>query len=104
MNNARKEKRAWWANHIKAWKASGKTQSGYCRQHQIKPHQLIYWKQVFETGSEQVPASSGFIPVQVASSQPRSQGLTVRLSNGVCVEGIQTDNLTITQTLIEWLT
>ncbi len=103
MNNTRKEKRAWWANHIKDWKASGKTQSSYCRQHRTKPHQLIYWRQVFAPQSEQAPASSGFIPVQVAPSQPRSQGLTVRLSNGVCVEGVQASNLAVTRELIEWL-
>jgi len=103
MNNTRKEKRAWWANHIKDWKASGKTQSSYCRQHHIKPHQLTDWKQVFEPEAEQTSISNGFVPVQVTASPLPACGLTVRLSGGVCIEGIQADNLAITRKLVEWL-
>jgi len=30
--------------HIKAWQASGKSQTSYCKQHGIIPHQFIYYK------------------------------------------------------------
>lgn len=103
MSHTREEKRAYWANHVKAWKESGETQRNYCLQQHLKPHQLTYWKQVFEPHSEPMPTATGFIPVQVASSPSQAQGLTVRLRGGVCIEGVHAGNLTATRALIEWL-
>lgn len=103
MTNTREEKRTYWAKHIKQWRASGETQSSYCRHHQLKPHQMIYWRQLFEVQpkKERAPRASGFISVQVVD--PPTQGLTVRFPCGVYIEGVHSSNLDIARALIGWL-
>jgi len=103
MSSTREEKRVYWASHVKEWKASGETQSGYCRRHRLKAYQLTYWKHVLESNSstDQTPTCSGFVAVQVANPQP--QGLTIRLPNGLRLEGVHAENLTLARDLIGWL-
>jgi len=38
------QKRTYWKQHIEGWKQTGLTQSEYCRRHNLKHHQLVYWK------------------------------------------------------------
>lgn len=38
------EKRRFWEQQIQQWKDSGLTQIEFCRLHNLKPHQLTYWK------------------------------------------------------------
>ncbi len=105
MTNKLTEKRDYWANHVKAWKASGETQSSYCRRHQLKPHQMTYWKSIFENDTQTAQAdarlSNGFVSVQMAA-RPIPQGLTIRLPNGLQLEGVHIDNLTLIQEIIGW--
>lgn len=41
------EKRRFWKAHIDAWQTGSHKQSQYCRDHQLKPHRFIYWKNKF---------------------------------------------------------
>ena len=41
------QKRSYWKQHIDSWKETGLTQVEYCRQHNLKHHQLVYWKKRF---------------------------------------------------------
>lgn len=101
MADTRAKKRAYWANHVGAWKVSGQTQSGYCRQHSLKPHQLTYWVRVFKDEPEAVPVTPArFVPVQLAS--PGSHGLTLHLSNGLRLEGIHAGNLSVVREIVGW--
>ncbi|MCP4607538.1 MAG: hypothetical protein GY845_02320 [Planctomycetes bacterium] len=63
-----KQKRAYWKQHIESWRSSGMTQSAYCRHHELKSHQFVYWKKRF------VQTDSGitFVPVKIrrSSSSP----------------------------------
>lgn len=65
------QKRALWKQHIESWQSSGLTQSAYCRQHELKVHQLVYWKKRF------VQTDSGitFVPLKIRHSQPPSAGM-----------------------------
>jgi len=38
------EKRRFWEQQIQQWKDSDLTQIEFCRLHNLKPHQLTYWK------------------------------------------------------------
>ena len=52
------QKRNYWKHHIDSWQGSGLTQVQYCRQHNLKHHQLVYWKKRFlktETDVSLVP-------------------------------------------------
>ena len=52
------QKRSYWKQHIGSWQETGLTQTEYCRQHNLKHHQLVYWKKRFlktETNVSFVP-------------------------------------------------
>jgi hypothetical protein len=52
------QKRSYWKQHIDSWQVTGLTQAEYCRRHNLKHHQLVYWKKRFshtETGVSFVP-------------------------------------------------
>jgi len=42
-----KQKRTYWKQHIDDWQQTGLTQTEYCRRHNLKHHQLVYWKKRF---------------------------------------------------------
>ena len=41
------QKRTYWKQHIESWQETGLTQTEYCRRHNLKHHQLVYWKKRF---------------------------------------------------------
>jgi hypothetical protein len=41
------QKRIYWKHHIDSWQETGLTQAEYCRRHNLKHHQLVYWKKRF---------------------------------------------------------
>ena len=41
------QKRTYWKQHIDSWQETGLSQTEYCRQHNLKHHQLVYWKKRF---------------------------------------------------------
>jgi len=52
------QKRSYWKQHIDSWQQTDLTQVEYCRQHNLKHHQLVYWKKRFlktETNVSFVP-------------------------------------------------
>jgi hypothetical protein len=52
------QKRIYWKQHIDSWQETGLSQAEYCRRHNLKDHQLTYWKKRFlktETGVSFVP-------------------------------------------------
>ena len=59
------QKRTYWKQHIDSWQEAGLTQTEYCRRHNLKHHQLVYWKKRFlkiETGVSFVPVKLGDLP------------------------------------------
>ena len=52
------QKRTYWKQHIDSWQETGLSQTEYCRRHNLKHHQLVYWKKRFlkaATGVSFVP-------------------------------------------------
>jgi hypothetical protein len=41
------QKRTYWKQHIDHWQQTDLTQVEYCRRHNLKHHQLVYWKKRF---------------------------------------------------------
>ena len=37
-----------WEQHIRNWRESGLAQSEYCRRHNLREHQLTFWKRKFQ--------------------------------------------------------
>jgi len=100
------EKHDYWTRHVKQYMSSGKTQRDYCDQHQLKLHQLVYWKRVLmdqfeDTNTDR--ATNGFVAVQLTQPLDRAaEQLIIELPNGVRIKGVHANNLTIIQDIIRW--
>ena len=55
------QKRSYWRKHIDSWQQTGLTQAEYCRQHNLKHHQLVYWRKRFLKTETDV----SFVPLQL---------------------------------------
>ena len=55
------QKRIYWKHHIDSWQETGLTQAEYCRRHNLKHHQLVYWKKRFLKTETDV----SFVPVKL---------------------------------------
>ena len=54
------QKRSYWRQHIDSWQQTGLTQVEYCRQHNLKHHQLVYWKKRYSNTQTEV----SFVPLR----------------------------------------
>ena len=55
------QKRSFWKQHIDSWQQTGLTQTEYCRRHNLKHHQLVYWRKRFLKTETDV----SFVPLQL---------------------------------------
>jgi len=74
------QKRSFWKQHIESWRESGLAQNAYCLRHDLKPHQLTYWKKRF-CGKE---AGVFFVPLQLIN--PCSDSLCLVIHDHFKVE------------------
>ena len=97
----------YWVKHIEAWQTTGLSQAKYCREHQLKPHQLSYYKCQFIKQKKLSSAQeSGFIQLPVfgnSTSTPTSSTLSLHLSEHQSIEGITGDNIHLIKSLLEYL-
>jgi len=56
-----KQKRTYWKQHIDSWQETGLSQAEYCRRHNLKHHQLVYWKKRFLKTETEV----SFVPLKL---------------------------------------
>lgn len=78
------QKRKFWENHIKQWKASGESQRAYCIKHDLIINRFYDWKhRITATNKCQV----SFLPVALTESVS-SNHLSVRIHtpNGFTIE------------------
>ena len=77
--------RAYWLEQVKAWEASGGTQSDYCRKHQLSERLFSLWKNKFtkEQHSSEV-SSTDFLPVITTPEKTtRVEYIGIILPNGI---------------------
>ena len=55
------QKRTYWKQHIDSWQEMGLTLAEYCRRHNLKHHQLVYWKKRFLKTEAEV----SFVPLKL---------------------------------------
>lgn len=72
-------KEDFWQQHIAAWKKSGLSQQAFCQQHDIKPHNLHYWRKRLAASVDQPKA---LIPINVI----RSANARLQLGSQVSIE------------------
>ena len=82
------QKRSYWKQHIDSWQETGLTQAEYCRRHNLKHHQLVYWKKRFLRTETDVT----FVPLKLDDllmdrpPQPDRQSLCLEINNRFKVE------------------
>ena len=80
-------KTRYWQEHVEQWQSSGLSQKAYCQQHDLKPHNLSYWKNKLDCQRE-AKATGGFVAVALESTSTiLPQGLSLHLSNGCRIDG-----------------
>jgi len=83
------QKRRYWRTHISSWRASRVSQAEYCRRHELKFHQFVYWRRKFtpkpsgpislvQVSAAAVERATGFVPPPAA--------LRVALAPDLCIE------------------
>jgi hypothetical protein len=83
------QKRRDWNVHITGWQTSRLSQTEYCRRHELKFHQFVYWRRKFAP-KPNPPLSLVQVPVATVArascyfSQPAT--LRVSLAPDVCIE------------------
>ncbi len=83
------QKRRDWNAHITSWQASRLSQTEYCRRHELKFHQFVYWRRKYIPKATdpislvQVPAAA---VARVAGYSLRSSALRVALAPDLCIE------------------
>ena len=81
------QKRTYWKQHIESWQETGLTQAEYCRRHNLKHYQLVYWKKRFLKSETDV----SFVPLHLKdlldiASQPDSASLCLVIDNHFKIE------------------
>ena len=81
------QKRAYWRQHIDSFQQTGLTQAEYCRRHNLKHHQLVYWKKRFLKTETDV----SFVPLKLEDlldmpSGPEHASLTLVIDNQFKIE------------------
>lgn len=96
-----------WFNHIKQWKVSGLSQNSYCKEHDLKPHNLSYHKckQARNQDNTQLstPISTGFIELAVSPTLTLPEPLILHFCDGVQLTGLAENNLELVKQLAEVL-
>jgi hypothetical protein len=83
------QKRQYWNTHIADWQSSRLSQTEYCRRHELRFHQFVYWRRRFAPQTA-MPISLVQVP---AAAVARASGyfstpaaLRVALAPDVCIE------------------
>ncbi len=82
-------KRRDWNTHITGWQTSRLSQTEYCRRHELKFHQFVYWRRKF-VPTPAIPISLVQVPAtavaQAAGYGSRSSALRVALAPDLSIE------------------
>ena len=90
-----------WGDHLQQWKKSGLSQAAYCRQQQLCQQKFSYQKRKSMALCIIDPVvSSGFSHVQITDAPLSDLGLSLRLNDDLCIEGITESNLLLVQPLL----
>lgn len=101
-------RQAFWQRHVTQWGTTELSKAAYCQQHALTYHQMVYWCTKLQSTGETGTPSGGFVavtvpPSSVGSSSISDSGLSIRLPNGVTIEGIDDRSVELVGRLIAQL-
>ena len=95
---------AFWQRHMSQWRESGLSKAAYCQQYSLVYHQMVYWcSKEAKDPNDTKGASSDFIAVNVTSAVSAPYALSIRLPNGIRIEGVNECSVSLIGRLIEQL-
>ena len=90
--------------HLEQWKASGSTQTAYCRQHRIAIHNFSYYKKKLGYGIVHSDRGGNqLIPIEVLPEPCRRESIRISHDNGFSLEIYPTANLAEIKPVLELL-
>ena len=96
-----------WQRHVTQWRESGLTKMAYCQQFSLVYHQMVYWctkaAKTANVNNDENHAPNNFVAVAVASPIDEPAGLLLRLPNGIVIEGIDEQSVSLVGKLVEQL-
>jgi len=69
------EKRRYWEHHIQSWRASGLSQTGYQRKHNLPQWQFVYWKKKLDRAVLSNEVS--LVPISLPQAMPAASLILV---------------------------
>jgi hypothetical protein len=103
-NQKPRQDEQFWRDHVSQWRDSGLKQSAYCKQHELSPHSISYYKRKFSEGPDPVRRKpAGFAKVQVKTEAASCDPLTLHFANGVRLSGIAEHNVSVVKQLAQVL-
>ena len=99
----RQQAKSFWSNHLVQWQSTGLSQTAYCRQHDLCQQKFSYRKRQSHFSKQAVNSSAGFVQVQVntlVQSSASDVGLSIRVNDDLCIEGITENNLVLIPQLL----
>ncbi len=96
-------RQVFWQRHVNQWRDSGLSKKAYARQHSLAYQQMVYWCSKDEKKvEEKKQAPNNFVAVSVTSATV-SSGLSIRLPNGITIEGIDQHSIPLVGSLVKQL-
>ncbi|MCG7881682.1 MAG: IS66 family insertion sequence element accessory protein TnpB [Candidatus Thiodiazotropha endolucinida] len=90
----------YWQEQIRAWQTFGQSQRAYCQANDLNYLRFGYWLRKFRQQAEwSEPTRSGFVPVTRAATATPG-GLALVLPNGIELRGVNHDNLSLVEQLL----
>lgn len=91
-----------WHEQIHQWQASGLSGAQFCRDHALNYAQFMYWRKKSQTPDNPVPSNgvSGFSRVTRQAVSPATS-LSITLPNGVVIQGVDAQNMSLVRQLLE---
>ncbi len=90
-----------WQHHVDQWRESGLSKAMYSKQHDLVYHQMMYWSTKLEPIVD-AKTGGGFVPVSLATDM-RNIELSIRLPNGITIDGFNDHRLDAIAKLIAQL-
>ncbi len=72
-----------WKGHLAAWRDSGLSQAGYCRQHGVSAPSFGYWRRRLADAASGTAKLPALVPIAVDAVDTRDTAIEVRLPNGL---------------------
>jgi len=73
----RAELRKLWEERVSAFKASGQSANAWCRDHDLKPNQLHYWRKKLEPKEAAETLSSKWLPLEISDKSYEENNLFI---------------------------